>query len=176
MIWFTSDTHFSHYNIIKYCDRPYSWEEHDEVLIENWNSVVGKKDRVFHLGDFGFGSPDKLYKNVACRLNGKITLIRGSHDKNVKHPLSTRFRDIFIVHFLKDRKKEIFLSHHSHRVWPKSYHGSLHLYGHSHGRLPPYGASMDVGVDCNEFKPISFDYVVEKLTPLVFDRTEKRRE
>ena len=55
-IFFTSDTHFGHTNIIKYCKRPFnSLEEHDETLIKNWNNKVGENDIIFHLGDFAFG-------------------------------------------------------------------------------------------------------------------------
>lgn len=51
-IWFTSDTHFGHKNILRFCKRPWNTvEEMDEGLIQNWNKVVGKDDIVFHLGD-----------------------------------------------------------------------------------------------------------------------------
>lgn len=54
-IWFTSDTHFGHNNIMKFCQRPWKTvEEMDNALIQNWNSVVGENDIVFHLGDFAF--------------------------------------------------------------------------------------------------------------------------
>ena len=79
-IFFTSDTHFNHTNIIKYAQRPYSdAEEMNEDLIKRWNSVVGKNDIVFHLGDFMFGNINRFWE-FRSRLNGKIYLIHGNHD------------------------------------------------------------------------------------------------
>jgi calcineurin-like phosphoesterase family protein len=77
-----SDTHFSHKNIIKYCNRPYA-DEHDMdyELIKNWNSVVKKGDTVFHLGDVCL---DRKYSTIDQwfeKLNGNITVILGQHDK-----------------------------------------------------------------------------------------------
>jgi len=78
MIYFTSDTHFDHENIIKYCNRPFKDVNHmNESMIENWNNTVNDTDTVMHLGDFSFKS-DKFIN----RLNGNITLIKGNHDKN----------------------------------------------------------------------------------------------
>lgn len=72
-IWFTSDLHFGHKNIIRFCDRPWnSVEEMDEALINNWNSVVGDDDIVFDLGDFAFASNGR-WKELLQRLKGDIT-------------------------------------------------------------------------------------------------------
>ena len=54
------------------------------------------------------------------------------------------------------------MSHYSHRVWSYSHHGSIHLYGHSHGNLPGFGRSFDIGVDTNDMKPYSIDEIVKK--------------
>ena len=55
-VWVTSDTHFNHANIIKYCNRPFSSvEEMNETIIANWNKVVSEDDMVYHLGDFALG-------------------------------------------------------------------------------------------------------------------------
>jgi calcineurin-like phosphoesterase family protein len=81
MIFFTSDTHFGHANIIKYCDRPFKDTDHmDQTIIDNWNSVVAPNDVVFHLGDVALGNIDK---SLACvsRLNGYIICKLGNHDR-----------------------------------------------------------------------------------------------
>ena len=82
--FFTSDTHFNHANIIKFCNRPFKdVEQMNEVMIANWNSVIGKDDTVFHLGDFCLGGAAEWTK-ILDRLNGKIYLIMGNHDlKNI---------------------------------------------------------------------------------------------
>ena len=70
-IFFVSDTHFSHENIIKYCKRPFkSIEENDEVLIRRWNEKVPEDGIVFHLGDVAFGDRERV-DNILKRLKGK---------------------------------------------------------------------------------------------------------
>jgi calcineurin-like phosphoesterase family protein len=74
---------------------------------------------------------------------------------------------ITILEFHKQNKKypeTIILCHYAMRVWDRSHYGSMHLYGHSHGHLPDYGKSMDVGVDCHNYYPISVDHVRERLS------------
>ena len=79
-IFFTSDTHFGHANIIKYAHRPYTdVDEMNKALIDNWNSVVKPNDIVFHLGDFMFGNINRFWE-YRSRLNGKIYLVHGNHD------------------------------------------------------------------------------------------------
>ena len=55
------------------------------------------------------------------------------------------------------------LSHYSHRVWPGSHKGSIHLFGHSHGSLVgDFGKSMDVGIDCHpEFRPYHLNEILQ---------------
>ena len=80
-IFVTSDTHFSHVNIIKYCNRPYaSVEEMNNALIDNWNSVVKNDDLVIHLGDFALGRTIQDIKKHLDKLNGNKILILGNHD------------------------------------------------------------------------------------------------
>lgn len=80
-IWFISDTHFYHRNVIKYCNRPFiNAEEMNEVIIKNWNSVVKEDDIVWHLGDFALGDKE-LFARLVERLNGNIYLVYGNHDR-----------------------------------------------------------------------------------------------
>jgi len=162
MIYFTADTHFSHRNIIKYCNRPFSSiEEHDEVIITNWNSVVRKNDIVYHLGDFAFGDVQKHLR----RLNGNIHLILGSHDKNTKNckHLFASYNQLLNT---KIEGINITLSHCSMRIWHKSHYNAFSLYGHSHGMLEPWGKSFDCGVDTNNFYPYSWEQVKDKMNTL----------
>lgn len=81
MIFFTSDTHFSHVNIIKYCDRPFAdTDQMDEAIIANWNRTVSPEDTVFHLGDIALGPIDKSLAKVS-RLNGYRIAVLGNHDR-----------------------------------------------------------------------------------------------
>lgn len=79
--YFTSDLHFGHENIIKYCERPFNSVEHmNEVLIANWNAIVNPTDEVWVLGDLAMGRIDETLPLVA-RLNGHLILLTGNHDR-----------------------------------------------------------------------------------------------
>lgn len=152
MIFFTSDTHLGHHNIIKYCDRPFAnTEEMDETIINNWNSVIGPCDTVYHLGDFAFKDPLSYFK----RLKGNIILIRGNHDYRWSN--LSFFKSVHDLLQISVENTTIMLCHYAMRVWSKSHFGSWHLYGHSHGTLQAYDKSYDVGVDTNNFTPVSFE-------------------
>lgn len=94
--WVTSDTHFFHHNIIKYCNRPFkNVEEMNETLIQNWNKVVKKGDYVYHLGDVFMNSPrteeeHNKWGHLWSRLNGRKTLIVGNHD-NINYLASHKY-------------------------------------------------------------------------------------
>ena len=78
--WYIADTHLNHFNIIEYCNRPFTdVEQMNETIIKRWNSVVKKDDIVWHLGDFALGSKECI-TGIVSQLNGKIKLIRGNHD------------------------------------------------------------------------------------------------
>lgn len=166
-IYFTSDHHFGHKNIIKFSERPFKdVTEMDEFMIQKWNEKVNPEDEVYHLGDVGLNAPDKL-KKILDRLNGKIYLISGNHEKSA-HACEYRFEWIkdYYELVIKDAsfhkgQQLIVLSHYAMRVWNASHWGTYQLYGHSHGSLPddPKALAFDVGVDCHGFSPLSYEEV-----------------
>lgn len=165
--WFSSDPHYGHKNIIKHANRPFpSIEVMDQELIRRWNSRVKPSDEAFILGDLCFGDHHRA-REILYQLNGRKHLIEGNHDKNI-HRLSKEFGWISQNHQLKipdpdapDGVQRIFLSHYAHKVWNKSHLGSWNLYGHSHGNLEddPYCLGIDVGVDCWDYYPVSYEEI-----------------
>lgn len=123
MWYFTSDQHFGHEKVIKYCNRPYSSiEEMDEILIENHNKVVKNNDIVVHGGDFSFLNKEVKNKYVK-KLNGNHIFVRGNHDYWL--PKSTT--QIYCKNVLG---QYIVVSHFPMLVWPSSSYNSWGLYGH----------------------------------------------
>ena len=183
-IWFTSDPHFNHANIIKYCKRPFdNVEVMNEVLIDNWNMVVGEDDLIICCGDFSLGS-SKDAINVLDKLNGHKLLISGNHEKSVLN--SREAMDFFdggvydlleitvLDEEVSDGFQDIILCHYPMVVWDKSHRGSWQLFGHVHGmldgdkRLSPN--QMDIGVDSNGFRPLSYQEIKEIITVQNLDR------
>jgi len=169
-VFVTADHHLGHTNILKFCDRPFEDVDHmDTELVNRWNEVVGRNDMVYYLGDFTLASAGTAAHYLE-RLVGRITFLTGSHDRWLKYPADRNKYGVFSrhmyvgdIHKIKHQDQYVTLCHYAMRSWPRSFHGSLHLYGHSHGRLPQYGRSLDVGVDCHNFYPISLDSVVKTL-------------
>lgn len=165
--FFTADHHFSHSNIIRLCNRPFrSVEEMDEEMVRRWNSVVtNEDDEVYYLGDLtlqGLG----VAEHFLDRLNGHIKMMSGNHDKRWFHLFDfgyARIRKMEAVQEIDINGKHIVLCHYPLREWNKYYRGAYHLFGHSHGTQPPYGYSFDIGVDCWNFYPVSFEQVVDKM-------------
>ena len=179
-IWFTSDTHYSHTNIAG--PKVSSWksgyrdfnsvQEMNEILIKNINDCAKENDIIYHLGDWCFGGIHNIFyfrKSLICK---NIHLILGNHDSNIRNQEvkfhDTTFNPIKLFSSIDTEytgyigKNKFYLHHFSHRVWPGSHRGTIHLYGHSHGSLPDFGKSMDVGVDNHpEFRPFHIDEIIK---------------
>lgn len=151
----TSDLHFFHKNIIKHCPktRPYSSvDEMNEALILYWNTLIGKNDVVFHLGDFSGGNWTKTAELIS-RLNGKIIFIIGNHDKVLRDNLPKE--DLHDYFELWVNKVKVCMSHYPMTCWNQAGRGSIMLYGHTHGSFQGKGRTMDVGWDaCGKILPI----------------------
>ena len=169
-IYFISDTHFNHKNIIKYCNRPFkSIDEMNEKIIDNWNKLVNKNDIVYHLGDFFLGQKSDLI-NIVSKLNGKIYLIKANHDR-----LTTKAYEECGIKILKnapisiDEYKVIL----SHRPLPDTMikNNYLNIHGHIHERklediydnnLYTKEKHLNVSCDVLNFTPILIDEIVNK--------------
>lgn len=186
MIYFTSDTHYYHRNIIKYSKRPYAdLTEMNNALVDNWNSVVRPEDTVYHLGDVSFGDEGQTH-NVFSRLNGIVNLCYGNHDQVIKKSklLQGRFNQIREYYELKFERQDgeegrIVMCHFPMVVWNKSHRGSWMLHGHCHGTLkyPMKAKIMDVGVDPCKYFPISLVDVEKHMATLkaeTLDHHEQR--
>lgn len=150
----------------------------NEVLIENWNNTVSNNDIVFHLGDFCFGG-SKLWNDVLNRLNGKIYLILGNHDiKQIRQGYKSRFENISMQMSIKIEDKSILMNHYPFLCFAGSYNKENIPYilnGHVHtSKICNTGKDFDrlsnmlpmqydVGVDLNNYKPISFLELDEKI-------------
>lgn len=131
--FFTSDTHFGHANIIRFCKRPFeNVEEMNEALIENWNKVVSDDDTVFHLGDFAFGGSN-VWKEIIPRLKGHINLIIGNHDrKNLRQGYMSFFDMVVPQLQIEIEDTSIYLNHYPFLCYGGSYRGVWQLFGHVH--------------------------------------------
>lgn len=189
-LFFTSDQHLLHKNIIKYSKRPFAdIEEMHEVMVSRWNAKVPKDGVVINLGDVSLGSATETVA-LLKRLNGTQHMIVGNHDKTVldSKPCREHFASIHHygqLHIDDDDgnrgKQSIYMSHFPFEVWDRLYHGTWHLHGHCHNTLDSHDGQkrLDVGVDnpvC-DFAPISYNEVKYIMSGRVhYDYTQDRNQ
>jgi calcineurin-like phosphoesterase family protein len=176
-IWFTSDYHFCHANVIKYDNRPFSdVEEMNECLIETWNHYIHKDDIVFYLGDLSFDKSGKRTKEIVDSLNGKIHYIMGNHDKEKDIKKLNRFETIsdYVNLSVPDldnpRKRQgIMMMHYPILSWDKAHHGDWHLHGHCHqslvDKMPEYYKRKVLDMGCNgwDYAPAHYTDIKEAM-------------
>lgn len=164
-IFFTSDWHFSHQNIVKFCPtfRPnaHNVAELDEFLIARWNETVSPEDVVYNLGDLSFSHDFKQIERVLFRLNGTHHLIYGNHDGQIeqhitrllnqtKHdglPMLSSAQDYLQLR-LPEINNTLILFHYPILEWDGCHKGWYHLHGHIHDRVAALrGRVLNVGWD-----------------------------
>lgn len=175
-IYFTSDTHFGHFNIIGYTNRKDkdgklfkdAWEM-NRVLTENWNAVVKPEDLVYHLGDFSFQSD--RYRHY---LNGHIVLVRGNHDKQRYDEL---FEEVVDMVEIKIGEFSCIMTHipiELGRPYKKGMSPDFTLLdkydfiiaGHVHEAWKTSGKNVNVGVDVWDMKPVHINELARYLRSL----------
>jgi len=133
MIYFTSDLHFGHANIIRYENRPFSsTDEMDRALVARWNARVKPEDTVYILGDVSWYGADKTV-GILKSLNGKKVLIRGNHDDYWLNGDNLRlFEAVYDYREIKVGGRPVVLSHYPIPFYNRQHKGAVMLYGHVH--------------------------------------------
>lgn len=175
-LFFTSDSHFGHFNITKYCHRPFnSRAEMDNTLIANWNAVVPEDGIVVHCGDFMLPhkTGDKEYKKIWSKLNFKtLVLCRGNHDRIDCGTYVYDDKTVIVVDNAKVDVEGIEIIA-SHCPWA-AYPSDFQVFGHIHTLYDGtcYGidgdvvdrlrkTQYDVGADQNNYTPVSYWQLVD---------------
>lgn len=180
-LFFTSDTHFGHFNICRLCNRPFdSRSAMDQGLIERWNAVVPEDGVVVHCGDFMLPHKNDLkeYMHYMSKLNGCIHLCRGNHDRISLSDVEVNEKLGLVQDILKIQVDgvSIIACHFPLLAYPSDYHVFGHIHTLKDGTCHGLDASVptmlrasqfDVGVDQNDYAPISWN----KLHSLLNEKT-----
>ena len=165
-VYFTSDSHIGHRNIIKYCQRPFSSIEHmNQEIIKRWNSVVKDEDTVYHLGDVAFTKRGE-WQWMIQSLKGHKILISGNHDNHTnKSYYDAGFEKIHQEWNLEywpgmGRPHHILLKHKPQFDYDQEKH-NYHFCGHIHTRWTRKGDIINVGVDKWDFTPRTFMELIQ---------------
>lgn len=190
MKYYTADPHYGHNNIIRLCDRPFgSGDVMNNEMILRLNKRVTEEDEVFIIGDITLGNYEMAHKYLS-RLKGKIFIVPSiGHDKRWVHQFrrrekqghqKTKFTILENIHRVKDNGYTLVLCHYPLLTWENSFHGSIHLHGHEHGRQGIMGWSsdyaeadqagfrVDVGVDLWDFRPVTLEEIMQKARRMGF--------
>ncbi len=167
--WITSDIHFSHKNIFKFC--PWSRarfgddiDKMDWTIVNDWNSLIKPGDTVYVLGDLFFCKFEKAIQLLGA-LNGKLILVYGNHDQVIrKNPaLQNMFSGLHEYLEVRYNGHKLIMFHYPIHEWNGMHRGSLHFYGHLHGSHNPHkGRCKDVGMDTNHCLPYLLDDVISE--------------
>lgn len=158
--FFSADHHNLHDNIRKYCGRPFvNVKEQEQCLLDNHNSLVKPGDVVYLLGDVSMTKEG--VESLLSKMNGCKYFVLGNHDKKFKNIIKQYCQVVKYLYDIKIKNQKITLCHYMMMTWNCSHFGAWQLFGHSHGTVQPIGLQHDVGVDNNDFKPVSFDQLIE---------------
>lgn len=169
---FYSDPHLGHFNIIEYCNRPFSTvEEMNEVLVRNYNNLISDNDIVFWLGDCFFKGNIDRYKALLGQMHGKKILIVGNHDQGDGMMARMGFEIVMHESVMEIGGRVCRLSHYPYDGPARDKHlakrprrnvGEILLHGHSHSvEKVTSRNSISVGVDAWGYGPALYSEVEE---------------
>lgn len=170
MIYYTSDLHLGHQNVIQHCDHPFvTADEMDEELIRRWNAVVHRNDIVYIIGDFSFRSHRSVEEYLDA-LKGHKHLILGNHDRSwmKKANIEGRSESVSPMHSINDAGHMVTMCHYPMMSWPGMSHNGYMVYGHIHNNtnadywplIADRPLMLNAGVDINDFKPVTLDEMI----------------
>lgn len=151
-VYLIADTHFGHENALRFRPQFKTIQEHDETIIQNWNSVVRKNYTVFLLGDFSFRATQEYLNGVRRRLNGQIKFIQGNHD--IVAPENVVMMPPLVSY------KGHWLSHAP--IHPLELRGKKNIHGHTHSFKIPDENYLGVSCEQINFTPVWFEELVMK--------------
>jgi calcineurin-like phosphoesterase family protein len=170
VIFFTSDHHFGHANIIRYCQRPFADVDQMNLSMHRlWNETVQPSDTVYYLGDLAFYHTFEQAQALLASLHGNKVLIRGNHDDKLFRPkrwLEAGFVDVRQEMKVTIGKYKVLLSHYP-RKWGLDSPLAYRLHGHVHQQYVTKGRSLNLSVDVHSFIPVSEPQVVKFLDTMV---------
>lgn len=172
-IYISSDLHFSHQNILKYCSDSRKYcdiHEMNDSIIDTWNKTVSKNDSIYLLGDMSFGKP-KATVELLNRLNGKnFYLVVGNHDaKLLRDPEFCEFFTwIKVYNEEKIIGENFVMMHYPIASWHRKNYGSIMLHGHCHGSPTNVsGRIKDVGWDTRQ-DLYNIEEIIEEMRNIPF--------
>lgn len=153
-----SDTHFSHRKILELePSRPFNnMGEMNSAIVENWNSVVSKQDKVFHLGDFALSNPGQI-ESLLQELNGLKYLIKGNHDRSISNNRwrELGFKDVYEYPIIYNEK--LLFSHEP--LYDIGIYTNVH--GHIHSKIIGDGNHINVSVENIQYTPVLIEGLEE---------------
>lgn len=167
MIYFTSDWHLGHRAALKFTDRPFhDVEEEAEILIRNTNELCSKEDDLYILGDFAYRIGRINAECYLSCLQPKLHLLRGNHDKQYNPHLFVELAEYLEITYAGSTFS---LFHYPIESWYRMHYGGYMIHGHIHSIGKDYNLRMrsegkrkyDVGVDANDFRPVSVEEIVQ---------------
>lgn len=184
-VWFTSDQHYNHGNIVKYCSRTIAapqeqiahWQRDNakvpqsaidkmnEEMIRRFQERVKPGDRVYFLGDFSFAKKEQAADyamSILSRLPGDHFFVPGNHDSQEVIELP-HWKEVSPLMDIRVDGQKVTLCHYMMKVWNKAHRGSLQLFGHSHGNMAGTSQQCDVGVDAWDYYPVTIEDCMRRM-------------
>ena len=148
----TSDLHFGHKSILKFCKETRPFADLDDMkqkIVDEINTLCDPLDTLYHLGDLYFGKSQEELREILSQIKCRLRFIRGNHDHSNHVKVMKEFGLVDDYLEYNHNGNLVVMSHYPMTFWNKAHYGSVHLFAHMHGRYQSPGRSIDVGYDAH---------------------------